>query len=446
MDRPRLLPARTSPHDREIWRLALPAFGALAAEPLYVLVDTAIVGRLGTRPLAGLAVAGAVLTAAFALFNFLAYSTTAAVARRLGAGDRRVAAELGVDGAWLGLGLGVALMLIGLLASSWIVDAMGASANIAPFALEYLRISLLGAPALLVALAGTGYLRGMQDTRTTLYIAVGAALLNLALEIVFVYGFDWGIAGSAWGTVIAQLAAASAFVAIVVRSVRRESASLRPSRSGIRQTAVVGGPLIVRTASLLVVFLATTNLAARISDDAVAANQIVFGIFLFLALSLDALAIAGQAMVGRSLGSADAHQARAAARRMMEWGVVIGIGFGIVLIVSRPWLVPLFTDDPGVRHLADQLIVVLAVLQPLNAVVFVLDGVLIGAGDQRFLAVAMVIATFAVYAPVAWLVTATDGGVVALWGAIAVWLVARAVGLVWRYVGPKWQVTGAVAP
>jgi putative MATE family efflux protein len=285
MDRPRLLPARTSPHDREIWRLALPAFGALAAEPLYVLVDTAIVGRLGTRPLAGLAVAGAVLTAAFALFNFLAYSTTAAVARRLGAGDRRVAAELGVDGAWLGLGLGVALMLIGLLASSWIVDAMGASANIAPFALEYLRISLLGAPALLVALAGTGYLRGMQDTRTTLYIAVGAALLNLALEIVFVYGFDWGIAGSAWGTVIAQLAAASAFVAIVVRSVRRESASLRPSRSGIRQTAVVGGPLIVRTASLLVVFLATTNLAARISDDAVAANQIVFGIFLFLALS-----------------------------------------------------------------------------------------------------------------------------------------------------------------
>ncbi|MCJ7672664.1 MAG: MATE family efflux transporter, partial [Acidimicrobiia bacterium] len=204
--------------------------------------------------------------------------------------------------------------------------------------------------------------------------------------------------------------------------------------------------LIVRTASLLVVFLATTNLAARISDDAVAANQIVFGIFLFLALSLDALAIAGQAMVGRFLGGSDAPQARASARRMMEWGVAIGLGFGVILIVSRPWLVPLFTDDPGVRDLAEALIVVLAVLQPLNAVVFVLDGVLIGAGDQRFLALAMVVATFAVYAPVAWLVTATGGGVVALWGAIGLWLVARGVGLMGRYVGPKWQVTGSVAP
>jgi Na+-driven multidrug efflux pump len=194
------------------------------------------------------------------------------------------------------------------------------------------------------------------------------------------------------------------------------------------------------------VFLATTNLAARISDDAVAANQIAFGIFLFLALSLDALAIAGQAMVGRFLGSADAHQARAAARRMMEWGVIVGIGFGIVLVVSRPWLVPLFTDDPGVRHLADQLILVVAVLQPLNAAVFVLDGVLIGAGDQRFLAGAMVIATFLVYAPAALLVTVAGGGVVALWGALALWFLARGVGLMGRYLGPKWQITGAVAP
>ncbi len=446
MRRPRLLPARTSPHDREIWRLALPAFGALAAEPLYVLVDTAIVGQLGTRQLAGLAIAGSVLTSAFALFNFLAYSTTAAVARRLGAGDRRVAAELGVDGIWLALGLGIAVMVVGLVASAWIVEAMGASANVQPFALDYLRISLLGAPALLVTLAGTGYLRGMQDTRTTLYIAVGAAVLNLALEVLFVYGFDWGIAGSAWGTVIAQVVAASAFVTIVVRSVRRESASVRATAAGMRQTAVVGGPLIVRTASLLLVFLAMTNLTARISDDAVAANQIAFGMFLFLALSLDALAIAGQAMVGRFLGATDATDARAAARRMIEWGIVIGVAFGVILAIARPWLAPLFSDDPGVRDLAGQLLLVVAVLQPLNAVVFVLDGVLIGAGDQRFLALAMVAATFAVFAPAALLVTLAGGGVVALWGALALWVVARAVGVVGRYLGPSWQVTGATPP
>ena len=208
----RLVPARRSPYDREIWRLALPAFGALAAEPLYVLVDTAIVGQLGTRQLAGLAVAGTVLTAAFAVFNFLAYSTTAAVARQVGAGNRRAAAALGVDGVWLAGALGLALAIAGIAASSVIVDAMGASAGVRPYALEYLRISMVGAPFMLLMLAGAGYLRGLQDTRTTLVIAVAANVVNLALEVLFVYGFDWGVAGSAWGTVVAQIGAGVAYV------------------------------------------------------------------------------------------------------------------------------------------------------------------------------------------------------------------------------------------
>lgn len=439
-----VLPARRSPYDREIWRLALPAFGALAAEPLYVLVDTAIVGQLGTRPLAGLAIAGTVLTAAFAIFNFLAYSTTAAVARQFGAGDRRAAAALGVDGAWLAWALGIALAIVGLAASSWIVDAMGASPGVRPYALDYLRISLVGAPFMLLMLAGTGYLRGLQDTRATLVIAVAANVLNLALEVLFVYGFDWGIAGSAWGTVVAQIAAGVAYMVIVGRSARRAGASLLPTRAGVRQTAVIGGPLIVRTASLLAVFLATTALAARISDNAVAAHQIAFQVFLFLALSLDALAIAAQAMIGRSLGAVDAPQARAVARRMLEWGVVVGVGFGVVLAAVRPWLVPVFTDDPGVEDLAEQLLLVVALLQPLNAVVFVLDGVLIGAGDQRFLALAMIAATFGVYLPAALAVTIAGGGILALWGALALWFAARAIGLGWRYAGPRWQVTGAL--
>jgi putative MATE family efflux protein len=441
---PALVPARRSPHDREILRLALPAFGALAAEPLYVLADTAIVGQLGTKPLAGLAVAGVVLTAAYAVFNFLAYSTTSAVARRIGAGDGRGAAEVGVDGMWLALGLGIAIAVVGIACSSFIVDAMGASADVRPYALTYLRISLLGAPAMLVMLAGTGYLRGRQDTRTTLVIAVASNVLNLVLEVVLVFGLDAGIAGSAWGTVCAQIAGAAAYVVIVARTVRVEGAAVRPRLEGMRQTAVVGGPLIVRTVSLLAVFLATTAIAARIGDDDVAAHQIAFQVFLFLALSLDALAIAGQAMIGRFLGASDAHQARAAARRMIEWGVLVGIGFGVVLAAVDPWLVRLFTDDPGVRDLAIQLLYVVAVLQPLNAVVFVLDGVLIGAGDQRYLAGAMAVATLAVFAPAAAFVVAVGGGLLAVWGALALWFVARAVGLVAPYVGPHWQVTGAV--
>jgi putative MATE family efflux protein len=439
-----MLPARRSPHDREIVRLALPAFGALAAEPLYILVDTAIIGHLGTNPLAGLAVAGTVLTVTFAIFNFLAYSTTGAVARQVGAGNRRAAAEQGIDGFWLAAGLGISLTVLGLALSPVIVDAMGASTRVHPFADTYLRISILGAPALLIALAGAGYLRGLQDTRTTLVIAVAANVFNLLVEVFFVYGLDLGIAGSAWGTVLAQYGAALAYIAVTVRDVRRVHASVRPQAAGIRATASVGGRVVVRTGSLLAVFLAATAIASRIGDDDVAAHQIAFQVFLFLGLSLDAIAIAGQAMVGRFLGADDAGEARAAARRLIEWGVVVGVVFGVLLAILRPAIVPLFTPDPDVQALALQVLLIVAAMQPLNAVVFVLDGILIGAGDVTYLAVAMLVATLGVFAPAAVAVLALDGGLLWLWGALTLWMGARFIGMGIRFVGSRWQVTGAV--
>jgi putative MATE family efflux protein len=439
-----VIPARRSPHDREILRLAFPAFGALAAEPLYILVDTAIGGHLGTSPLAGLAVAGTVLTATFAIFNFLAYSTTGAVARQIGAGNRRAAAELGVDSLWLATGLGLALTVLGLALAPMIVDAMGASRAVHPLAVTYLRISVLGAPALLVTLAGAGYLRGLQDTRTTLVIAVASNAANVVIEVALVYGLDLGIAGSAWGTVIAQIGAALAYVAVVARAVRTERASARPDAAGIRATARVGGRLVIRTGSLLAAFLAATAIASRMGDDEVAAHQIAFQVFLFLGLSLDAIAIAGQAMIGRFLGAEDAREARAAARRMIEWGVAVGIVFGVLLAVLRPALVPIFTNDADVRHLALQVLLIVAALQPLTAVVFVLDGVLIGAGDVTYLAVAMLAATLLVFVPAATAVLVLGGGLLWLWGALALWMGARCVGMAARFVGSRWQVTGAV--
>jgi putative MATE family efflux protein len=439
-----VLPVRRSPHDREILRLAVPALGALAAEPLYILVDTAIVGHLGTNPLAGLAVAGTVLTATFAIFNFLAYSTTGAVARQLGAGNRRAAAEVGVDGLWLATGLGVLLTVLGLALAPVIVDVMGASDRVHPFAQTYLLISVLGAPALLVTLAGAGYLRGVQDTRTTLVIAVAANAANMLIEVAFVYGLDLGIAGSAWGTVIAQYGAALAYISTIARAVRRENASVRPQADGILSAASVGGRLVIRTGSLLAAFLAATAIASRIGDDDVAAHQIAFQVFLFLGLSLDALAIAGQAMVGRFLGADDANEARAAARRMLEWGVAVGIVFGVLLLVLRPVIVPLFTPNAAVQDLALQVLVIVAVMQPLNALVFVLDGILIGAGDVTYLAWAMVVATLGVFAPAATAVLVLDGGLLWLWGALALWMGARCIGMAPRYVGTGWQVTGAV--
>ncbi len=441
-----MIPARRSPHDREILRLAVPAFGALAAEPLYILVDTAIVGHLGTSSLAGLAVAGTVLTATFAIFNFLAYSTTGAVARQIGAGNRRAAAELGVDSLWLATGLGLALTVLGLALAPMIVDAMGASRAVHPFAVTYLRISVLGAPALLVTLAGAGYLRGLQDTRTTLMIAVASNAANVVIELVLVYGLDLGIAGSAWGTVIAQVGAALAYVTVVARTVRAEHASAQPQAAGIRATARVGGRLVIRTGSLLAAFLAATAIASRIGDDEVAAHQIAFQVFLFLGLSLDAIAIAGQAMIGRFLGAEDPGEARAAARRMIEWGVAVGIVFAVLLAALRPALVPIFTTDPDVRHLALQVLLIVAALQPLNAVVFVLDGVLIGAGDVTYLAVAMLAATLLVFVPAATAVLVLGGGLLWLWGALSLWMAARFVGMAARFVSSRWQVTGAVRP
>jgi putative MATE family efflux protein len=433
---------RRDPRDGEIFRLALPAFGALAAEPLYVLADTAIVGHLGTRPLAGLAVAGTLLSVAFGIFNFLAYATTAAVARRIGAGDRTRAAAQGIDGLWLALGLGLALTAVGLAVAPAVVRAMGASARIRPDALTYLRISLLGAPAVLIALAGTGFLRGCQDTRTPLAIQVAANVGNLGLEMLLVFGLHLGIAGSAWGTVVAQLGAAGAYVVIVRRAAHAEHASMRPDRAGIRAAAIVGGNLVVRTGALLVAFLVSTSVASRIGDAAVAAHGVAFQIWNLLALSLDAIAIAGQAIVGRSLGAGDRAGTRSAARRMIEWGVIAGLVLGAAVALASPVLAKAFTHDEAVRHEALPILWIVAAMQPMNGVVFVLDGVLIGAGEARYLALAMLAAT-AVFVPAAIAVDAAGGGLVALWGAFTLFMVARLVGMGRRYAGDHWLVTGA---
>ena len=431
-----------SDHDREIVRLAVPAFGALIAEPLYLLADTAIVGHLGTRELGGIAIASIVLTAVFGIFNFLAYTTTGTVARHIGADNPRAAAEHGIDGMWLAAGLGIGLTALGLLCVSLIVDAMGASSAVRPFASDYLRISLLGAPFVLVALASAGYLRGVQDTRTTLLVAVGANVLNLALEICFVYALDAGIAGSAWGTVIAQAMSMVVFVAVVRRRTKATGARPMPRATGVRAGAIVGSQLMVRTGSLLAALLVTTALAARISNVALAAHQIAFQVWTFLALALDAIAIAGQALVGRYLGAGDATRARAGSRRMLHLGLGAGTVLGLAVIAARPWLSDLFTNAADVRHQTDQILWFVAGLQPLAAAVFIFDGILIGAGDAKYLAGAMVAASV-VYGGVLAVMTAFDLTLELLWSAFTVWMIVRWFGLVRRFRTERWAVTGA---
>ncbi|GAA2084082.1 MATE family efflux transporter [Kitasatospora saccharophila] len=430
-------------HDREILALAVPAFGALVAEPLFLMADSAIVGHLGTAQLAGLGVASAALTTVVGVFAFLAYATTAAVARRIGAGDRRAAVQQGVDGIWLALLLSAGLVLLTLLLAPQAARLLGASATAAPYAVTYLRISALGVPAMLLVLAATGVLRGFQDTRTPLLVAIGGFTANLLLNLGLVYGAGLGVAGSAWGTVIAQNAMAAVYVVVVVRGARREGATLRPDAAGIRASARAGGPLLVRTLSLRAVLLLATAVAAHLGDAEVAAHQITMTVWSFVAFALDAVAIAGQAIIGRYLGAGDLPGTRAATRRMVEWGLGAGVLFGLLMVLGRPLYVPLFSSDPAVQHQLSTALLLAALTQPVGGLVFVLDGVLMGAGDGRYLALAM-LATLLVFVPAALAVPALGLGLAGLWWAMNLFMLARAAFLVGRVRTGHWMVTGAV--
>ncbi|GGW97723.1 MATE family efflux transporter [Streptomyces chryseus] len=429
-------------HDREIISLALPAFGALVAEPLFVMVDSAVIGHLGTPQLAGLGIAAALLMTAVSVFVFLAYATTAAVARRVGAGDLQAAIRQGMDGIWLALLLGAAVIAVVLPGAPWLVDLFGASDTAAPYAITYLRISSLGIPAMLVVLAATGVLRGLQDTRTPLYVAIGGFTANAALNVGLVYGAGLGIAGSAWGTVIAQCGMAAAYLVVVVRGARKHGASLRPDAAGIRACAQAGAPLLVRTLSLRAVLMIATAVAAHLGDADVAAHQILLSLWSLLAFALDAIAIAGQAIIGRYLGAGDAAGAQEACRRMVQWGIVSGVVLGVLVAVSRPLFIPLFTGDDVVRDALLPALLVVAVSQPIAGIVFVLDGVLMGAGDGPYLAWAM-LATLAVFTPVALLVPVLGGGLTALWWAMTLMMAVRMLTLWLRARSGRWVVTGA---
>ncbi len=429
--------------DRDILRLAVPAFGALVAEPLLLLADSAIVGRIGTVPLGALGVASQALTTLVSISIFLAYGTTAAVARQLGAGNRHAAIKQGIDGIWLAVAIGAVVLAVAWPLAPEIVRVFGATPEVSHGAVTYLRISLFGAPSMLLILAGTGVLRGLQDTRTPLAVAVAANAVNIALNATFVLGLGWGLAGSASGTVIAQTAGACVYLAVIARGARRAGVGLAVDRAGLRTSATAAAGLIVRTLALQVALVVTTAVAARQGNAAIAAHQIAFRIWILLTFALDAIAIAGQAITGRCLGAGDVAGARAATNRMIGWGAVYGAGFCLLLLLTRPLLPGLFAVTPQVRGLLLAVLVVAALQQPVSGVVFVLDGVLIGAGDQNYLAWAGVV-TLAVYLPVVLLVPVLHGGLVALWLAYSLWLLARFVTLVLRARGDAWLVTGAV--
>lgn len=438
-------PSRTPPSgiDRRILALALPSLGALVAEPAFVLADSVIVGRLGTAPLAGLTVASTLLMTVVGLCVFLAYATTATVARLVGAGDRSRALAAGVDGAWLAAGLGLALAAAIWAVAPWAAAALGASGDVLVHATSYLRWSAPGLPGMLVVLAATGSLRGVEDTRTPLVVAATGAAVNVVLNVTFVHGAGMGIAGSGLGTALAQTGMGVALAAVLARGARRHGVGLRPTTAGVLAGARAGVPLFVRTLSLRLAILLTVTVAARLGDVNLAAHQVVSSVWGFAALVLDALAIAAQVIVGQAVGQRSVELARAFLRRSIGWGLGVGVVLGAVVGGCSWWISAAFTTEAPVRAAITAGLVVAAVFMPLGGYVFLLDGVLIGAGDGRYLAVVGML-TLAVYAPAALAVGAWapsgPWGLAWLWVAFAgVFMAARAATTGWRVRTDAWM-------
>ncbi len=438
-------PSRTL--NRDILRLAVPALGSLVAEPLFLIVDSALVGHLGVTPLAGLGIASAVLQTIVGLMVFLAYATTPAVARRFGAGDPTRAVSVGIDGMWLALGIGAILALAGYLTTPFLVGLFGASPEVARDAETYLGISMWGLPAMLIVFAATGLLRGMQDTVTPLWIAGLGFGANALLNWLFIYGFGWGIGGSAFGTVVAQWGMVAAYVVVIGRLARTHSASVRPHREGVRGSARSGGWLFLRTLTLRAALLATVFVATGLGTEELAGWQVAFTIFSTAAFALDALAIAAQALIGKGLGAGDTGEVQRTLARTVSWGAWFGVIVGVVIGALSGVIGLLFTGDAALAALIQPALIVLAVAQPVCGVVFVLDGVLIGAGDAKYLAIAGVLNLVPFVPALIVLAVLSVGGAAGLaWLAVAffgVYMLARLATLGWRVRGAAWMTAGA---
>lgn len=421
--------------DRAIVRLALPALGALAAQPLYVLVDTAIVGHLGATPLAALALAASVVEVVISVCTFLQYGVTPKVGRLFAAGDHDGAAHLGRQATIMAATLGVLLALMAIAIAHPLLVVLGAHGRVLTKSVLYVRIAALGIPFALIAVSVEGYLRGIARLKRPLVVLLAANALNAGLELLLVYGLHWGLAGSAWGTVMAQAAAAAVFLAMLGRPHADRPLLDWPA---IRELATVGTQILLRTAGLYLAFIMAGALLARIGTDSLAAHQVVFQLWNFLALALDALAIAAQVMVSHELGRGDVHRARRIANRINLWSLGTGVIFAVVMLALMNVLPQAFTHNPRVLNRIHAVWIVFAVMQPFNGIVFALDGILFGAGDNRFLALAMLPCALIGFVPLALLAYFEHWGIVGVWMALFTFILARLVVCGWRFLGRGW--------
>ncbi|MGW5262616.1 MATE family efflux transporter [Microbispora sp. NPDC004025] len=424
---------------RQILALAVPALGVLAAEPLYLLVNTAVVGRLGAVPLAGLSVGGIVLAQIASQMTFLSFGTTARAARLYGAGRRADAVAEGVQATWLGAVVGLVITLAGQLLAAPVAGLLAGEGPVADAAVSWLRIALLGAPLILVTMAGNGWMRGVQDMRRPLrYVLLGNGISAVICPML-VYGLGWGINGSAVANVVAQLISASLFV----RALAAEGVPLAPVPAAIRAQLGMARDLVVLGLAFQTCWVSATAVAARTSAAAAGAHQVVFQLWMFLAFVLDALAIAAQALVGAALGADDAARARRLAWRVTGCGLVFGSLLGVVFAALAGSLPHVFTTDATVLAEMSRAWWFFVVLQPIGGVVFALDGVLLGAGDAAYLRTATVSGAVLGFLPVVWASLRFGWGLVGIWSGLSAFLLIRMVASLARLRSGRWAVLGA---
>jgi len=429
---------------RQLLGLAVPALGVLAAEPLYVLVDTAVVGHLGALPLAGLALGGVVLSQVSSQLTFLSYGTTARTARLHGAGRRGDAVGEGVQATYLGLAVGLLILVLGQLLAAPVAGALAGNGAVADAAVRWLRIALFGAPLILVTMAGNGWLRGVQDTRRPLrYVLLGNGF-SAILVIVLVRVVGLGLIGSAIANVVAQVLTACLFLRALLHERRTNAISLRPDVLAIRAQLGLGRDLVLRSLAFQVCFVSAAAVAARTSAAAVGAHQIVLQLWTFLSLVLDSLAIAAQALVGAALGAGEVTEARGLARRVGRYGLWFGLLTGVLFTALAGVLPRLFTTDSAVLSQIPHAWWFFVALQPIAGVVFALDGVLLGAGDAAFLRTATLLCAVVGFLPLVWISLALHWGLVGVWTGLAAFMVLRLVAVLARTASGRWAVQGTL--
>lgn len=423
---------------RRLLALAVPALGVLAAEPLYLLVDTAVVGHLGAVPLAAVALGGTLFTIVSSQLTFLSYGTTARTARLHGAGRRQDAVAEGVQATWLGLAVGLVLLLLVQLLAVPVAELLAGPGAIADAAASWLRIALLGAPMVLVTLAGHGWMRGVQDTARPLrYVLVGNAV-SAVLCPLLVYTLGFGLEGSA----LANLAGQTVAAALFLRALVVERVPLKPDPAKMRAQLGLGRDLVLRTLAFQACFLSATSVAARTGAETAAAHQVVWQLWTFLSLVLDSLAIAAQSLVGAALGRESAREAKGVGRQITWYGLGFGILLGGLFAALSGVLPAAFTADPGVLAVVPHAWWFFVALQPIAGVVFALDGVFLGAGDAAYLRTATMLSAAIGYLPMIWLSLAFGWGLIGIWSGLSLFMLGRLLTLLMRARSGRWAVVG----